>query len=264
MKGAGVGDPTSVGADPNLIPGVPEKYQTKGKDGTYAINHEAWAKSHKDMEAELGRLRRQQPGKPPEDVAGYLEGYDLDALGKAAAKLGVPAKDDPAMVAFFDASKAAGVSKEAAQAQWTALYGAIDAGMTAPQTDEEVYAEAVKGLGPTGEQMAKDIGAWGQGLLNAGVLDKAGLDELGRLSASTQGLKTLHALRTRMVGSAPPPSQTANGGITEEQIEEMVADPRYLTDRSFQQRVREKAAILWPDTGAGGPSQTPDAVSFQI
>ena len=247
------------------LEGVPDKFQRQ-VDGKWQLaDAQDILKSYTELEKEAGRLRRAQPDKPPGDVAAYLDGWDLDAL--KGQKLGAPSKDDPAMAAFMEASKEAGVSVQQARAQYAALYAAVDA--SAPDAErpaEERYAEAVKAMGPSGEQKAKEIAVWGNGLVQQKVFGQEHLDALGVASYTKEGLEALHALRTRMLGMTLPTQHQAHGGHTKAEVEAKMSDPRYFSDESYAADVQRLARQVFGEDGGAPrlPSVSERGVEWQM
>lgn len=247
--GAGGGAPSpSVATRPE---NVPEKFWDPQAG---AMRTDALLKSYTELEKGWGKARETalqeamakvregvpeaadkyalQPLGLPDDVV-FLEGEvpsDLEP-GKTYFALNVAA---PEVAALREWAHAEGVKGEAFQR----LLGIAAKAMgTRIPTAEERAAQAKEfygSLGENGEARAQHL--WGQvkGMLSAE--QAAGLDEILGTKA---GFEAVEALIARAGGAtfAPAGAGTATAQLTEAKLREMMRDPRYRTDKAFQDEV---------------------------
>ena len=108
-------------------------------------------------------------------------------------------------------------------------------------------------LGPNANQIINGIKQWGQGLVSKGVWSEDDFEEFKVFAATAGGINTLNKIR-RYYGEQQIPTATVemDGMPSQDELYEMVADPKYKTDPAFRRKVEEQFSRAFPgsiDTG---------------
>jgi hypothetical protein len=167
--------------------------------------------------------------KAPEDGK-----YDLGAI----KDVGI-AEDDPLLSNFIEAAKDEGLSQKAVSAV-LAKVGAYLADVkqsTAVNIDRE---KAV--LGKNADAIIKDTQQWAIGLVNKGVWSADDISEFESMAGTGKAVRMLQKMRAYYEGPnvpvvAPPPSA---GRLTKDDLQSLVADPRYGKDPAFTADVEKR------------------------
>ena len=211
---------------------------------------EAKAAARQEVEAELFGKRPEKPeayelaapaeavdvvimaGKPGEDFA--------PEPGKTYLSLN---PDSKALGMLRQMAHRAGTPPEEFQALLTEV--ARENGIRVPtEADRQAEAEKVwKELGEHGQRRAQH--AWGQ--MRAVLGDRAG--DLEGVLSSAKAIEAVEELLARATGSrfAPPDTGNSGGPLTEQEVEAMMRDPRYLRrEPEFMAKVDRAWKTLYP------------------
>lgn len=199
---------------------LPEKFF----DAKSGAKYEDLAKSYGELEKQF----RSGKHKAPEDG-----NYDISIFKDK----GVP-DDDAALAAYKSWAKEFGVSQKAFE---TLAGNILSLAGDKVQAQVRSIEDERKALGPNADAMIRGMADWGRGLVNKGVWSREDFEEFKVFAGTAQGMKAAMKLREAYEGRIPDmksaPVETA---LSEEDLQAMVADPRYLKEPSYRVKV-EKA-----------------------
>lgn len=178
---------------------------------------EAIAKSWTDMR----RIVSQGKHKAPPDGK-----YDTSVFGQDADKL-------PMVPAFTKWAAENGVSQAAfdqfAQ-QMNDMVAEIGPGTVDTQAE-------MKSLGPNGQAIVNGMVNWARGLVSKGVWGAEDFEEFKNMGSTAKGLKALMKVREAYEGRIPVESAPIEGAMSDEELQQMVGDPKYQTDPAYRKKV---------------------------
>ena len=106
-----------------------------------------------------------------------------------------------------------------------------------------------KKLGPNADQLINGSVEWAQSLVKKGVWGNDDFEEYKVFAGTAEGLNALNKLRRYYEGpiipTAPP---DVEGMPSEEELQSMVADPKYKTDPGFRKKVENLFDQRYPGT----------------
>jgi hypothetical protein len=202
---------------PNLE-ALPEKYW---KDGTPDIG--SALKARAELEKRFSKGEHKVP-----------ESYDTSFL----TDYGVP-DDDPLVGSFSGWAKENGVSQDAFQ-KLAQTY--IDNQLEVQKSMRiDLDAERQK-LGPNADKIIGEMAAWGQNMVKRGIWSSEEFDEFKIMGGTAKGLNALMKVREYYGDMQRIPVDVAavSDRPSKDDLNAMIADPRYATDASYRSRV-EKA-----------------------
>lgn len=199
---------------------LPEKFFDPKKGAKY----EDLAKSYGELEKQF----RSGAHKAPDDG-----NYDVKIFADKGVK-----DDDPALQAYRTWAKEYGVSQKAFDALAGNIFSLVgDRAQQQVRTVEDERRE----LGPNADAIVRGMADWGRNLVNKGVWQKEDFDEFKVFAGTAAGLKAAIKLRESYEGRIPDMKAAAvESSMSEEDLQAMVGDPRYLTEPAFRSKV-EKA-----------------------
>ena len=196
---------------------IPEKFW--GDDGPEL---EKLAKSYTELETQF----KQGKHKAPKE-------YNTEVFSEK--NIGM---DDPTVKIFHDWSMKHGITQDA--------YDELSQGVlaiTESNTEDTKFAreQELKKLGPNADQLVSGIRDFAKGLVRKGVLGADDMNEFQAMAGTADGIKVLNKIR-RYYGEQTIPTQSVDieGQPSGDELNSMIADPRYLTDPAYRSRV-EKA-----------------------
>lgn len=205
----------------------PEKFWKKEDN---EADMENMAKSY----AELEKKFRNGDHKPPED-------YDQ------AIFEGMP-NDDKLVTTYTEWAQKYGVTQDAynelAQS-FLDIAGQSEAPATVEDMAKARQAEMAK-LGPNGEALVKSTATWGSGLVNKGILSAEDYDEFKVMAGTAEGVRVINKIRTMYEGKVPVETPKSADAPSKEELESMIADPKYQTDASYRAKVEKAFAKAYP------------------
>lgn len=224
--------------------------------------------SHVDKSNEPATIA--EDGKEPEDVEyekpDYMpdkfwgdDGPELEKLAKSYTELETQFKqgkhkapkeyntevfseknvgmDDPTVKIFHEWSLKHGINQDA--------YDELSKGVlaiTESNTEDTKFAreQELKKLGPNADQLVSGIRDFAKGLVRKGVLGADDMSEFQAMAGTADGIKVLNKIR-RYYGEQTIPTQSVDveGQPSGEELNSMIADPRYLTDTGFRNKVEK-------------------------
>lgn len=193
----------------------PENFWDKEKNEP---DLEGIAKSWKDLRAMISKGAHKAP---PEGK------YDLSAFGENAEQL-------PMVPLFKDWAAKNGVSQAAFDELAGQLTEMASEFNQAPQIDA---AAEKKALGPNAEAKINGMVNWARGLVNKGVWSGDDFEEFKIMGGTARGLNALMKIREAYEGRIPVESQPLDGMPTDQELQQMVGDPKYQTDPAYRQKV---------------------------
>jgi len=196
---------------------IPEKFW--GDDGPEL---EKLAKSYTELETQF----KQGKHKAPKE-------YDTEVFSEKNVGM-----DDPTVKTFHDWSLKHGITQDA--------YNELAEGVltiTESNTEDVKFAreQELKKLGPNGDQLVNGMKDFAKGLVRKGVLGADDMKEFQIMMGTADGIKVLNKIR-RYYGEQTIPTQSVDveGQPSGDELNSMIADPRYLTDQAYRNKV-EKA-----------------------
>lgn len=179
---------------------------------------EGMAKSWKDMRKIVSKGAHKAP---PEGK------YDLSAFGDNAEEL-------PMVPVFKDWAAKNGVS----QAAFDEIAGQLSSMAGEAQGGQVIDAAAERrSLGPNADAQINGMVNWARGMVNKGIWSSEDFDEFKIMGGTAKGLKALQKLRSAYEGNIPTESAPIDGMPTDQELQQMVGDPKYKTDASYRSKV---------------------------
>lgn len=220
------------------------------------IRVEALAKSHKDAESNLSRLRAEH--KVPEFPEEYLDVFTFDVDGQmrysdGIDRLPVISKKDPLLAGALESFHRRGLSVEQAAGVIKDVFKIMDGIYPAP-FDNDAYVEEQNSLLGVNHEMQMDTAiAWIESLHTQGFLNlneaKALHSGVGR---SAHGVMALNKLRAEITGEPTIPIHEvipSDGLPTQNELYAMKLRPEYKTDAKFREQVDKLFPLVFPGTG---------------
>ena len=121
--------------------------------------------------------------------------------------------------------------------------------ITSKQKDAESIniEQERKALGPNADQIIQGITTWGKGLVSKGVWGENDFEEFKIFAATANGINALNKIRKYYGENTIPTAPiNADGMPSKEELQSMVADPKYKTDPAFRRKVEEHFAKAYP------------------
>jgi hypothetical protein len=207
----------------------PEFLEDKFWDPKEGVKVEDLNNSYQELQKQFSMGKHKAP---KEYDLGVFEGIDVENDPLAQEFVGWANENKPTQEAF---DKLVGKFRELADAQEDS--DSID-----------VEAETAK-LGPNATQIINGIKQWGQGLVSKGVWGEDDFEEFKVFAATANGINTLNKIR-KYYGEQQIPTATVemDGMPSQDELYEMVADPKYRTDPAFRRKVEEQFSRAFPGT----------------
>lgn len=179
------------------------------------------AKSYSELQKKFSQGRHKAPEK-----------YDTELFSQAQIEA-----DDPLLSTYTEWAKENGVSQAAFEElgkQFIAMAGEAEA------EEQLSYKQEHEKLGPNADLTIKSMTEWAQGLVRKGVWGNDDFEEFKIMGGTAQGLKALQKVRS-YYGDQPVPIEVAQpeGAPSKEELNAMVADPRYTNDPTFRIKVEK-------------------------
>jgi hypothetical protein len=193
----------------------PENFWKEGEPDLQGI-----AKSWMDMRKMVSQGKHKAP---PEGK------YSTEAFGENAEQL-------PMVPVFTKWAAENGISQSAYDQLATQLNEMASEMNQGPEID--VQAE-LKSLGPNANAIKNGMVNWARGLVNKGVWGPEDFEEFKVMGGTARGLKALMKVRESYEGRIPVESAPIDGAPTDQELQQMVGDPRYQTDVGYRQKVEK-------------------------
>ena len=100
-------------------------------------------------------------------------------------------------------------------------------------------AEERAKLGPKAEAIINGMANWGRGLVNKGVLSAEEFDEFKVMGGTARGLQVMMKIRESYEGRVPTESIPQQGMPSDEELQQMVGDPKWETDPAYRSKVEK-------------------------
>ena len=176
------------------------------------------AKAYAGLESKLGSFTG-----APED------GYQVE-LPEGFEGYTVP-DDDPMMNAFNETAQELGISQEG----YTKLFQLYVNGVM--QADQSSRDQELQNIGPDATQRITDMVKWGKA-----NLDENEFNTLQGLATTADGFSLLEKMRSMSRETqVTAPDQTSTVSVmTEQKLQELMADPRYYESPTYRSEVEQK------------------------
>ena len=103
------------------------------------------------------------------------------------------------------------------------------------------------------KQIIEGVKKWGQGLKSKGVFSDEDFEEFKVFAATANGINTINKLRKYYGEQTIPTAPVDVDGMpSNDELYDLVADPKYKTDPAFRRKVEQQFARAFPgkvDTG---------------
>ena len=121
------------------------------------------------------------------------------------------------------------------------------------EDDERIFVEEeLKKLGPNADATIKSMTDWANGLVRKGVWGEDDFEEFKIMGGTAQGMKALQKIRSYYGDQTVPVNVgVPEGAPSKDELNSMVADPRYQTDPAFRAKVEAAFVNVY---GNGDPS----------
>ena len=193
----------------------PENFWKKDDDSP---DLEGIAKSWADLRKKISQGKH----KAPEDG-----NYDTSAFGETP-------DDDPLRQHVLGWAKDYGISQSALDD----LVGqVVEMGMGNAQQAEINTQEEMKLLGPNAEARINGMVKWASNLVNKGVWSTDDFEEFKVMGGTARGIAALEKLRASYEGRIPTETTPVEGTPSKEELQQLVADPKYQTDPAYRKKV---------------------------
>lgn len=195
----------------------PEKFWKKDSNEP---DLEGLSKSYSELEKQF----RAGKHKPPADGK-----YSTEALK------GIP-EDDPVAQAYVGWASKYGISQQAFDelaAQVVQMGGDLQ-----QETEMSIKRER-EALGPNADAIIKNTATWARGLVQKGVLSSEDMEEFKIMAGTARGIRVINKLRETFEGRVPVQMSPVEDAPSKEELDSMVADPRYKTDPGYRAKVEK-------------------------
>lgn len=157
------------------------------------------------------------------------ETYDTKSFGEGAA-------DNPLVGSMVEWAKDQGLSQSA----FDDLVGRMQSQAKELMSNDYVDpAEERAKLGPKAEAIINGMANWGRGLVNKGVLSAEEFDEFKVMGGTARGLQVMMKIRESYEGRVPTESIPQQGMPSDEELQQMVGDPKWETDPAYRSKVEK-------------------------
>jgi hypothetical protein len=92
-------------------------------------------------------------------------------------------------------------------------------------------------LGPNAEARIQGMVKWGANLVQKGVWSSDDFEEFKVMGGTAKGIAALEKLRASYEGRIPTETTPVDGVPSKEELQQLVADPKYQTDPSYRAKV---------------------------
>jgi hypothetical protein len=86
---------------------------------------------------------------------------------------------------------------------------------------------------------------WARGLVNKGIWNGDDFEEFKVMGGTSRGLKALMKIRESYEGRIPTESMPIEGMPTDQELQQMVGDPKYQTDAAYRTKVEKMFAARY-------------------
>ena len=211
----------------------PEFLENKFWDPKEGVKVEELNNSYKELQKQFSMGKHKAPKE-----------YDLSVFE------GIDVEEDPLAQEFVDWANENKPTQEA----FDKLVGKFRELADEQEVESSInIEEETQKLGPNAPQIINGIKQWGQGLVSKGVWSQDDFEEFKVFAATASGINALNKVR-KYYGEQQIPVSTVemDGMPSQDELYEMVADPKYKSDPSFRRQVEQKFAQAFPgsvDTG---------------
>lgn len=179
---------------------------------------EGMAKSWRDLRAKISQGKHNAPADGKYDVSKFGENADQNPMANTIVGW---AKDN-------------GLS----QAQFDDLVEQLQTNAQQIMADEMIDpAKEIQQLGPNGQAVINGMVDWARGMVKKGIWSSDDFEEFKIMGGTARGLTALVKLREAYEGRVPIEVAPVEGAPSQEELYQMVGDPRYKTDPAYRQRV---------------------------
>lgn len=182
---------------------------------------EAIAKSWTDLRKQISQGKHKAPADG---------NYDLSAFGSTP-------DNDPVKAHVINWAKQHSVSQAALDELVSKV---VEMNVNTAQTASVSIEQERKSLGPNADARIKSIVQWGTGLVQKGVWSKDDFEEFKYMGGTAKGISALEKLRGAYEGRVPTDSSPEGNAPTKTELYQLVADPRYHTDKAYREKVEKQ------------------------
>jgi hypothetical protein len=174
--------------------------------------------------AELEKQFKLGKHKPPKDGK-----YDLTPFADKVSS------DDPLMGKYTEWAAKHGLSQSA----YEELVGQVVELAGGAQAEAQINAKAEReALGANADAIIGSMTEWARGFVRSGVWSAEDFEEFKIMGGTAQGMKALMKVRESYEGRIPLQQTVVDTDMpTREDLDAMIADPRYLKEPAFRDKV---------------------------
>jgi hypothetical protein len=218
-------DPESEGK-PNWLP---ERFWNDDKGADY----EGLAKSQDELYRKLRGGKHQTPEN---------EEYDLKFLGETVEP------DDILLNKFKTVAAERGLTQDDFESIVGTVRDTIAENVPDPEEAKFDRQQELEQLGPNGEDIINGHVKWAQSLVERGAWTDDDFEEFKVWGGTASGIKALSRLRQYYGEKTIPVQVTPDGSDipTDEELQGLIADPKYETDPGYRQKVYKKLNQMNP------------------
>ena len=213
--------------------GKPEWLPDRFWDDDKGADYEGLAKSQDELYKKLRGGKHQAP----EDGT-----YDLKFLNDSIAE------DDALLTNFKKVAADRGLTQD----DFEQIVTMVQENMPEEQTEEDAKfdrEQELQKLGPNGEDIINGHVKWAQSMVDRGAWTADDFEEFKVWGGTAAGIKALTKLRQYYGEKTIPVNVTPDGGDipTKDDLQAMIADPKYNTDPSYRQKVYKALEKMNPN-----------------
>jgi hypothetical protein len=179
---------------------------------------EGMAKSWKDLRKQISQGKHKAPADG---------NYDTSAFGDIS-------EDDPVRNHVMSWAKEYQVSQSALDD----LVGqVVDMQMMGAKEASVNVEQEKKMLGPNADARIQGMVKWGVGFVQKGIWSSDDFEEFKIMGGTAKGIAALEKLRASYEGRIPTEVTPVDGTPSKDELQQLVADPKYQTDPSYRAKV---------------------------
>ena len=106
-------------------------------------------------------------------------------------------------------------------------------------------------LGPNGEEVVNGVVKWATGLVEKGAWTREDFDEFKIMAGTAGGIRAFNRVRSYYGEKTIPVASNPDSVSipTEEELQALVADPKYNSDPAFRRSVQQQFQKAFPSDG---------------
>ena len=206
----------------------PDNYPGKFWDKDEGPDVEGLAKAYTELEKKFHNGEYKAPDE-----------YNTDFL----TEKGIEA-DDPLLNSYVEWAKNNNIPQSAFE-KLANQY--VEMGEQENQSEEDFIKDEKQKLGSNADSIINNTIQWGKSLVSKGVLTNDDYSELENWGGTAEGIRLLGKFRQMMGEKEIPTTSVVGVQKDKEELQSLVADPRYGNDMKYTKDVERQFAEAFPD-----------------